>query len=255
MNLYQLLLLAILQGVTEFLPVSSSGHLVIAQTLLGLTQPPVAFDVLVHLGTLLAVIFYFRTELLKLIKNLWIKDEGAIKTAWLLLVGTVPAAIAGGFLWPYLGQIFASLSLVGMSLIVTGLLLFSLKLSRPGKREITDLKWRDALIIGLFQALALLPGVSRAGATIVAASWLGARPKSAFTFSFFLAIPATLGAFALQAPQLAVSGNLIYYLLALFVAGLVGLAALKVVEKALVSARISLFGFYCLAVGALLLLT
>lgn len=255
MSLLQALFLSVLQGLTEFLPVSSSGHLVIAQSFLGLDEPPVAFDVLVHGGTLLAVIFYFRSQLIQLTRKLWVGEEGAIRTAWLLTIGTIPAALAGLALSPYLSRIFASLTLVGFALLATGLLLLSLRLVRSGGKEIKDFSSADAFLIGLFQAAALIPGISRAGATIVAAFWLGAKPKEAFAFSFFLAIPATVGALALQTPELTGEGSLTYNLTAFFVAAIVGIGALKVVEKTLLSARLSLFGFYCLVVGALLLLT
>ena len=246
MNYFQTIILAVVQGLTEFLPVSSSGHLVIFQNLFGL-EPPVLFDILVHVGTLGAVIFYFRKKLLKVNRRL----------LGLIVIGTIPAGLVGLLLQGYLETIFNSLLLVGVSLLITAGLLFSTRWVKGMGRGLRRLSWLDALLVGVFQALAILPGVSRSGATISVGLWRGVKRKTAFRFSFVLAIPAILGAMVLQIPELLVQRTefLVQGLLGMIIAGLVGFFALKVLERILLKSRFWLFGFYCLGLGLVLLLT
>lgn len=246
MSYLQAIVLAIVQGLTEFLPISSSGHLVIFQKLLNFSEPPVLFDILVHVGTLGAILFYFRKELVKISR----------KTIWLIIVGTIPTVIAGLFLQAYISQIFNSLRLIGMALLVTGGLLLLSKRFKLLNCRFKQLKWRDALFVGAFQALAILPGISRSGSTIVSGLWRKFDRETAFRFSFYLAIPAIIGALVLQAPDLIYSpcGYLGQGFLGMVIAGMVGYGALKMLEKTLLSAKLWLFGFYCLALGIIILL-
>jgi undecaprenyl-diphosphatase len=246
MSYSQAIFLAIVQGLTEFLPLSSSGHLVILQKLFNFSEPPVFFDILVHVGTLIAILFYFRKSLVKMTKE----------TLWLIIIGTIPAVIVGLFLQNYLNLIFNSLKLVGFTLLLTSLLLFSTKKIEKKQRQFKQLKWVDALFVGLLQALAILPGLSRSGSTIVAGLWRQFDQKTAFQFSFFLAIPAIFGALILQIPDLMVSpcGYLEQGLLGMVIAGGVGYLALKMLEKTLIRAKLWLFGFYCLLLGLIVLL-
>lgn len=255
MSYSQAVFLAIIQGLTEFLPVSSSGHLVIFQKLFGL-KSPILFDVLVHVGTLGAVIVFLRGYILKVIRGLIKRDISYINISYTVLVGTVPVAVVGFFLQGIIGRIFDSLQLVGISLLVTAGLLFSTKLVKENKRRFKYLVWVDGLVIGLFQALAILPGISRSGSTIVAGLWRRLDREVAFQFSFLLAIPAILGALILQIPDLFFSSYdyLNQSLLGMVIAGLVGYLALTVLEKTVKKARFSFFSFYCLLLGALLLL-
>ncbi|NIM03664.1 undecaprenyl-diphosphatase, partial [bacterium] len=192
MSYSQAIILAIVQGLTEFLPVSSSGHLVIFQKLFNLTEPPVLFDILIHVGTLGAILLYFRKEIVKISK----------KTIWLIFIGTIPALVVGLLLQGYISLIFDSLKLVGVTLLITAGLLFLSKQFSQLNRRFSHLKWLDALFIGAFQALAILPGISRSGSTIVSGMWRKLDRKTAFQFSFYLAIPAILGALTLQIPDL-----------------------------------------------------
>lgn len=245
MSYPQAIFLAIVQGLTEFLPISSSGHLVIFQKLFNLVEPPVLFDILVHIGTLIAILVYFRKALVKISQ----------KTVWLIIIGTVPAAITGLFLQNYITQIFNSLKLVGVTLLVTGGLLLLSKQFKQLSRRFSHLKWLDALFIGTFQALAILPGISRSGATIVSGLWRKLDRETAFQFSFYLAVPAILGALILQTP------DLIYFscdyleqgILGMVIAGAVGYGALKILEKVLLNAKFWLFGVYCLVLGIIVL--
>lgn len=240
MTLFQAIFLSVIQGLTEFLPISSSGHLVIFQNLFGL-KPPVLFDILVHVGTLGAILIYFRHQLIKITRQ----------EIWLLIIGTVPAGLAGFFLKDYLEVIFSSPKLVGFSWLITALLLFSTKRSRRLNRQFNQLKWSDTLFVGFFQALALLPGVSRSGATITAGLWRQFSQESSLQLSFYLAIPAILGALTLQIPDLINSSSsfLLPSLLGMFIAGSVAYYSLQILEKILKKGKLFYFGFYCLTTG------
>ena len=245
MSYPQAIFLAIIQGLTEFLPISSSGHLVIFQKLFGL-KPPVLFDILVHVGTLGAIIAYFLKPLSKISKH----------TLLLVVIGTIPAVVVGLFLQTYITQIFDSLKLVGVALLMTAGLLLVSKRFKLLNRRFKYLKWQDALFVGIFQALAILPGVSRSGSTIVAGLARKLDRETAFRFSFYLAIPAILGALTLQIPDL-IGGQVNYLsqgILGMIIAGAVGYEALKILEKTLLGAKFWLFGIYCLVLGMIILL-
>jgi len=245
-NFFQATILAVIQGLTEFLPVSSSGHLVILQKYFNFSEPPVLFDILVHVGTLGAVIIYFRKELLKISRQ----------TVWLIILGTIPAAIVGLFLQNHIEQIFNSLKLVGLSLLVTAGFLFSTKKLKPFNRRFSQAKWQDALLVGAFQALAILPGISRSGSTIISGLWRKFDRPTAFRFSFYLAIPAIIGATVLQLPELiSIQFNYLNQaILGMIIAGATGYFALVTLKRVLVSKKFWLFGLYCLFLGLLLLL-
>ena len=249
MDFFQALILGTLQGLTEFLPVSSSGHLVIAQKLFGFQQPPVLFDILVHLGTLIAILIYLRKQ----IKNQVVKN---FKKGWqLIVIGTIPAGLVGLFLNHYLEKVFNSIFNVAICLLITAFFLFSTKLIKKTNKNFSQLTQKDAWIIGVFQALAILPGISRSGSTVVAGLWQGLKKETAFSFSFFLAIPAILGALVLQLPKLSLTvSELKVDFLGMVSAAVFGLASLKVFEKAVLKGRLFYFGFYCLLLGIIILL-
>ena len=189
------LILGILQGLTEFLPVSSSGHLVLGQSILGLKEPELVFDILLHVGTLAAVLIFYGKDLWRIARG-WCaslagKDpgDGAARTGWLLILGSVPAGIVGVFLGGLVEQMFASPKLAACALLVTGGILC---LSKPGEdagRGEAQMTAKDALIIGIFQAFAIVPGISRSGATIAAALMRGVAREQAARFSFLLSGP------------------------------------------------------------------
>lgn len=248
MSFSQSIILAIIQGVTEFLPISSSGHLVLFQNLLGVANPPVLFDILLHLGTLGAVIIFLRKEIWSLIKD-W---KSNLKIWKVLIIGSIPAIIFGYWVHNIIEEIFNSLRLVGLMWLVMGtILLLTKKLKKKEEKvKLEEIKWLDALIIGLFQALALFPGISRSGSTIIGGLWRKLSTKTAFNFSFLLAIPAILGATGLQLVKNGTVGvNLINGIFPMIVAGLVGYFSLKFLQKTLISQKFYLFGFYCLAMG------
>jgi len=246
MTWWQTIFLAFLQGITEFLPISSSGHLAIFQKIFNLGVP-VVFDIFVHVGTLLAIIFFFRKELVKIIKRIF----------WLLVIGSLPALFVGLFLQRYVGLIFSSLKLIAFSFLLTGILLISTKfLKAKRKKNIFSLNWLDALVVGFFQAVAILPGVSRSGSTIAGGLWRNFKQETAFQYSFFLAIPAILGALVLQIPDLKNQTSLFLSqsILGMFIALIAGFFSLKILKKVLLNFQFWFFGFYCFLVGFLLLL-
>lgn len=256
MNWFQILVLSLLQGLTEFLPISSSGHLVLFPKLLGFGEPSVLFDVLLHIGTLFSVLFYFRQDFLKIFQGLLEKRKESYNLLFLLVIATLPAVIFGVLFEQQVETVFGSIKAVGFFFLLTALLLFSTRFAKNSKKEFNQLNWRNALFIGLFQAVSILPGVSRAGSSIVAGLWQGADRETAFRFSFYLAVPAILGAFILKGREVFGSPSLDLFqsLVGMVTAALVGYLALKILERLLKSAKLWYFGVYCLVVGVLTLL-
>lgn len=266
MDYTQVIILGILQGITEFLPISSSGHLVIAQKLFGIKEPPIFFDILVHFGTLSAVFFYFRKEILGLCLGLARKEKESINFFGLIIIGTVPIAVVGYLLKDSIEVIFNSLTLVGFAYLGMALILFltrkkmnvfqgrSLESKKPSE-GIRRIGMLDAVFIGLFQALAILPGISRSGSTISAGIFRNIDRESAFRFSFFLIIPAVLGALILEISN----GGLVELrvfeagIIGFVVSAFVGFLSLGILRRVLVSRKFFLFGFYCLILGVVIL--
>lgn len=252
MTIFQAVIMGVIQGLTEFLPVSSSGHLVIAEELLGLKTPGVTFEIWLHLGTLLAVLIYFRSWIFRLIRSLWNGGRGADDriTVWALIVGTLPAVVVGFTLKSAIETAFSSPKFTAAMLVVTGFILFSTLLARNRGLFVSPLR---SLIIGLAQAVAILPGISRSGSTISAAMLIGVEPAKAAEFSFLLSIPAIGGAFLLDAlsagESILPAGDIGGYLIGTAVAFLSGLLAIHFLLKIVRRGSFYLFGVYCLVVG------
>ena len=268
MGIQEAVFLGIVQGLTEFLPVSSSGHLVIAQYYLpNFHQPGVLFDVLLHLGTLLAVIVYFRKEVLSICRSLLprperdlgARDEAKRKAdrnlAFFIIIGSLPAVGVGLGFEEQIISLFSSILMIGAMLIVTGIALFlaeSLPRSAQGKEQVGA---SNALIIGLAQAAAIIPGISRSGSTISAALLRGIDGETAVRFSFLLSIPAILGAVVLNIRNLdqIPFGEVRAYVAGTVTALAVGLASLWFLKKMVRLRRLKLFAYYCWAVGGVVL--
>jgi undecaprenyl-diphosphatase len=238
MDLFQSLILSAIQGLTEFLPVSSSGHLNLFQHFFGLT-PSLPFDVLLNTATFFSVLFIFRYQIKFFIDNL-----GKI------IIASLPAGLIGALFKPSLETIFANFSYLPYFFLVTSFLLL---VSRFLKSANNSLSYKRALLIGFFQAMAILPGVSRAGSTIFAGLFLGLSPATAFNFSFALFIPASLGALILSLNDIGQIGLsfpvIISSLVTTFV---VGVFALKLLRRFVVGRRLWPFGFYTLILSLVL---
>lgn len=198
MSLALVILLGIIQGLTEFFPVSSSGHLVLFQNLFGLHEPQILADVILHVGTLLSLFVFLRKELGDILRSIWLfclnpkknLSDPNIRLVLALIVASIPAVLAGYFFSAFFESLFSSLLAVGVSLLATGGFLFLTKFARERKVD-----WlTHPLIIGILQAAAIVPGFSRSGLTIGGALLLGWRRTDAARFSFLLSIPAILGA-------------------------------------------------------------
>ncbi len=250
--------LGVVQGLTEFLPVSSSGHLVIAQHFMrDFEQPGLLFDVVLHLGTLGAVMVYLRREVALLLSGL---KPGSLGTPGrrlitLLVLGTIPTVIAALLFKDAIEASFEKLSVVGISLALTGVWLLATSRVTSGTRTLEHLDAKDALFVGLCQSVALVPGISRSGSTIGAGLTRGLAHGTAARFSFLLSIPAILGATVFNLRDAALVGGdaWVGYAVGFLTAFAIGYGAIGIVIKFLESQQFHLFGFYCLLAGGVVL--
>jgi len=250
-NLISALIMAVIQGITEWVPVSSSGHLVLAERLLGYSGG-LQFDVALHFGTLMAVFVYFGKDIIDIVEDIvkgkW-KSENA-KLGWLLIVASVPAAIAGLLFKKYFEVAFGSLGIVALGFGITGLILFIASLDLRVMRD-KQIGWKKALFIGVAQALALFPGISRSGMTISSGLLLGLNEKNALKFSFLMSIPVIIGANIVAIGSEKLPSELIW---ATLIAFAVGLIVIHLLLKHILTSRKNLrwFAAYCLILALLL---
>ncbi|MEP7343666.1 MAG: undecaprenyl-diphosphatase UppP [Gemmatimonadaceae bacterium] len=261
MPIYQALVLGLVQGLSEFLPISSSAHLALTPWAFGWNDPGLAFDVALHLGTLIAVLWYFRSEWIALIRSgLRILGNRRVETPeeWrviFLIIGTIPAAIAGLLLEKKAETAFRSPTLIAVMLIVMGILLWAAdKLSRTD-RALGAMRWQDAVLIGIAQAFALIPGVSRSGATITGARFLRLDRKSAAVFSFLLSMPVTAAAAILKVPDALQQGVSLPIVVGILTAAVSSWLAISVLLRYVSHRSYGIFAAYrvLLGVGVLLL--
>ncbi|MCK4805850.1 MAG: undecaprenyl-diphosphate phosphatase [Candidatus Pacebacteria bacterium] len=247
MNILQTIILAITQGVTEFLPISSSGHLAVLQILWNLPKTSIAFNTLLHFGTLGAILAVFSQEIKEIFHN---RNWQLIK---LIIIGTIPAAIFGFFFQTKIESSFFSLKFIGLSFLITALFLLSTKYSKAQKDTIS---WLDALIIGIAQAAALFPGISRSGFTISAGLLRKLKPEIAYRFSFLLALPIILGAVILQLPALLQQGENSYLLggIGMLISFFIGIISLKILEKILKRGKYFWFSLYLIILSMVILI-
>lgn len=256
MTPFEAFLLGVIQGATEFLPVSSSGHLVMGQELMGLRLPGILFEVVVHVATLLSVVVVYRSRLMELIRGTLIAPE---REAWryvgLLVVATLPVAVIGLAFGDQVEALFKSPAAVGAALLVTGAILFSTRWALR-KEFSPTFGVRVALLIGFAQCFALIPGISRSGSTVVAALWLGVAPVPAAAFSFLMSIPAIGGAAVRQAARLDLVAEGIGTLplaLGFVAAAVTGILAIRLFVRMLEDRSFPMFAWYCWGVGLLFL--
>ncbi len=249
LHLLKIFLLALIQGATEFFPVSSSGHLVVFQKLLKFDSLPLVYDIVLHLGTTLSVCLYFFPDIRKLAGRFYEREN--LREIGLLLAASVPTALIGFLGRDLFEKLFQKPAVVGWGWLVTALVLLISRFVRiPFKSALAV-----ALIIGAFQGLAIAPGISRSGMTIAVALMLGMGGAAAFRFSFLLSIPAVLGATLVEARHIPLQGAEWPYLaIALVLAALFGLIALFLLKKVILRDKFHCFAYYCLAAGILAIL-
>ena len=267
MTLLEAVILGIVQGLTEFLPISSSGHLVIGEFLLKVKFDDISFEVFLHFGTFLSVLIVFRRNVWSMVRAVWLKARSALTgekevrgaqdlhLLWMIVIGSIPAGVAGLLFKSYLEASFSSVLLVSLMLLFTGTILFLTRFFKGGQ---VRLKWGDALLVGLSQALAMLPGISRSGLTISTGIFARVERSRAAEFSFLLSLPAILGASLVELKEVPThanpGGELGIYLMGAATAFAVGYAAIRFLLNVIRKGKFQYFAYYCFAVGFLFLI-
>ncbi len=261
MNWLQAFVLSLIQGITEFLPVSSSGHLALFGKLIGLKKPDIAFDVAIHLATLFAVLIYYRKDIIGILSGVfWGKTSSekfsdfARKPYRFLLFGvvaTLPTALIGFSLKDKVENLHSNLNIVGACFLITSfLLVMAWKIQQKGvEKKLLDYPLWLPVLIGIAQGIAIFPGISRSGATITVALMFGVCAEDSAEFSFLLSIPAIIGAFLLEFKGIAQVGLSIPYILGFFTALIVGIYAIKLVEYVVKKMKLHYFSFYLFALA------
>ena len=259
-TLLEILILAVIQGVTEWLPISSSGHLVIVQEYLGLNLP-VLFDVVLHLGSLLVVLFVFWKDLLRIVKavaRLDFKSQDG-KLGLYIILGSIATAAVGFVFRDMFESYFHNLYAVGVAFIATGCFYSLLYAYRRNRNQGRPLSALDAVAIGVVQGVALIPGVSRSGSTITTGLLLKVEKEVALRFSFLLFIPAVIGAAVLSVigsdGMLVAVVDPVSLLVGLVVTVVVGYVSLRLLLRVVMKGRLYLFAYYCWVIGSAVLLT
>jgi len=255
------ILLGILQGATEFLPVSSSGHLVLVPWALGWSKPHLSFDAVVHLGTLVAVVIFYWGDIVTL-AGAWLQSvrqrrivTPEARLAWLIVVSAVPGAVLGCVLGDLFEMLFHSPLAVSLLLLVTGLVLFGSAYLARGANVVTDVRLRDAILIGFMQSFAIAPGISRSGMTIAAGLYSGLSRDAAARYSFLIGLPLIAGASLLTVADAVGAGvgpdGIMCLVVGFVAAALSGYLAIRVLLRVLTKHSLRPFAYYCWAAGAL----
>lgn len=260
MDTLQIIILALVQGLTEFLPVSSSAHLILVSQLSGWEDEGLALDVATHLGTLVAVVFYFRKDLM-LLANAWLKPQSSTvaerRLAWLIIIATIPALAIGWMSASLVETHLRSLEVIAWATIGFGLLLWAADRWGGNQVELKDVSRSQAFLIGLSQALAFIPGTSRSGITITAGRFLGLSRQTAARFSFLLSIPIIAAAAsygALQIWQGETATSAASFMLAVVVSAVAGFACIWAFLRLLDKVGMLPFVIYRLVLGVILLI-
>ena len=253
MNILQAVILGIVQGITEFLPISSSGHLIVLQRVFGMEEPALTFDIVVHLGTLLAIIAFFWKDIVALIKNPFCKLTG------LLIIGSLPVVIVGFIFRNAIENNFRAGIWLATAFTITGILLVVADRFSTGTKEERDITWLDALFIGCCQALALPPGISRSGTTITGSLTRGLNRETAARFSFLLALIAIAGAGVLETIEVVQDGarvdaiGIMPLTFGFLASALVGYLCIRLLLKLIKACKLRYFSFYLWGLAALIL--
>ena len=273
MEIIHVIILAIVQAITEFLPISSDGHLVFFQKVMNMKDTSLFLDLVLHMGTLLAVIIYFFRDLLNILfdaisaigelaqGNRWgdvMYRNPNLKLFFYVVLATIPACLVGFFLLKPIEASFNSFWFVGVSFIFTGCVVFLTKRFQANEgKNLNQLKLMDAIWIGIAQSLALLPGVSRSGMTISTALFRGLDRDLAFRFSFIMSIPAILGAFVLKLKdnmQELENGRIWIYLMGASISFALGLLVIRILSRIILRGNFYLFAYYSFFIGILTLI-
>ncbi len=265
-EIIKFIFLGLLQGFTEPIPVSSSGHLVIFQHFFGMNIPGLSFELFVNFASLLAVIFIYRADLLRLIKNGFAYLTVSEKTTAMkkdfyfilyLVVGTIPAAFIALLFEDQIASIFKGVRVIGFTLIITGIALWLIR-NLNGRKAEGELTFKDAIIVGLSQAVALIPGISRSGATIVSSLAIGMNRETAFKFSFFLYIPISLGGMVFSVTDMVNDPDLgrlvLPYALAFLASLIASYFSLRWFMDIMKKGKLGYFSIYCFVVGTLVII-
>lgn len=256
--------LGLIQGITEPIPISSSGHLVLAQHFLGIETKKLTFELLVNAGSLIAVLIIYWNDIVRLTKNGFSyvttrneKVKADFRFIIYLLIATIPAGLIGVLFNDIISESLKGVRVTAITLLITGIALFLIRNLR-GRKQDGDLSMKDAVIVGLAQTVALIPGISRSGATIVAAMGLGMKPATALRFSFLLYIPVSVGGTLLSVTDIANDPDLatlfIPYISAFLISIIASYFALKWFMNIMEKGNLIYFSIYCFVVGTLVLL-
>lgn len=263
MMLFQAFILGMVQGLGEFLPISSSAHLIITPWLFNWTDPGLAFDVALHWGTLLAVLLYFWQDVWLIVKGFFhsffkstrdLKNNIYQKLAWLLIIASVPGAIIGKLLEEQAEHAFRNPLLIAGTLTIMGIVLLAADRLGEKIKNLNHITWVNALVLGLSQAVAIIPGVSRSGATITAGLFQGFKREDAARFSFLMSIPIIFGAGVLKLPDIAHEADHMPLIIGFISAAVFGFLSIKFLMKYLSNSSYALFTWYRIALAALIII-
>lgn len=274
MDIIQAIILGIVQGLAEFLPVASAGQVILVTHILGVTFPSqsdaLAFNTLLHLGTLTAIVGFFYKDLIKIIRAFisslmdifrnqfkqGLKEDVYKRLAWLMLMSTIPAAIVGGLFNKQFELLFSSVVAVGIFLIINGFILYSTNYAKNGHDKVRQLTFRNAFLIGVFESLALFPGISRSGTSISAGLFLGLERECAARYAFLIALPVIAAAVIFEIKNIgALSQNSPVAMIAAYLAVVIfGYFSIGLLIRLIKSSSLKIFAYYCWIVGALTLI-
>jgi len=263
-TLVQYFILGLVQGITEPIPISSSGHLIIFRELFGIEAKGLSFEIFVNTASLLAVIVIYWSDIVRLVKNGFIyiiKRDPAAKSDFqfiiYLIIATIPVGIVGVLFGDAIGEALSGINVVGITLLITAVALWIIKDLRGKKRD-GDLTVKDSIIVGLAQTVAVTPGISRSGATIVASMLTGMKQETALRFSFLLYIPVSLGTAILDIPDMVqdevFQSLLIPHIIAFITSFIASYFALKWLMNIMANGKLQYFSYYCVIVGLLVLI-